>query len=213
MKNNMKKISEIHIPGGSDIFKHLAHALLPYHAEAVGSHLFIVEGTLAKPRIGIRYPGRKVKQRTLKKQNKNSALWANLFDFEVVPFEKGCEGSSVHFTYPNLLKDFEAYKKDSASFWGMIVRVHSHNVIDKEPPKLGGTDSRQFLEMLKWMWIQEDLNYKLSWREAGSEMPYRLQNRNGRPTSKGAGRDKFYAALILVHDNYFDAASMRKIIP
>ena len=44
-------------------------------------------------------------------------------------------------------------------------------------------------------------------------MPYCLQNRNGGPTSKGAGRDKFYAALILVHGNYFDAASMRKIIP
>lgn len=203
----------MHIPGGSDIFKHLAQALLPYHTKAIGSYLFIVEGTLAKPRIGIRYPGYKLKQRVLKKPSKNSALWANLFDFEVIPFEKGKEGSSVNFTYANLLKDFEAHKKGSASFWEMIVRVHSHNSIDKEPPKLGGIDSRQFLEMLKWMWIQEDLNYKLSWREVDSKIPYRLQNKNGSPTSKGAGRDKFYAALILVHGNYFDAASMRKIIP
>jgi len=209
----MKKISEMRIPGDSDIFKYLAHALLPYHTKATGSYLFIVEGTLTKPRIGIRYPGYKLKQRTLKKPNKNSALWANLFDFEVVPFEKGKVGSSVRFTYANLLKDFEEHKKGNASFWEMIVQVHSHNAIDREPPKLGGIDSRQFLEMLKWMWIQEDLNYKLSWREVGSEMPYRLQNRNGGPTSKGAGRDKFYAALILVHGNYFDAASMRKIIP
>ena len=209
----MKKTIEISIPGDSDIFKHLTHALLPYHTKPVGSHLFIVEGTLAKPRIGIRYPGYKLKRRMLKKPNKNSALWANLFDFEVVPFEKGKEGSSIHFTYANLLKDFETHKKDSASFWEMIVRIHSHNAIDREPTKLDGIDSRQFLEMLKWMWIQEDLNYKLSWREAGSEIPYRLQNRNGGPTSKGAGRDKFYAALILVHGNYFDAASMRKIIP
>jgi len=44
----MKKISEIHIPGGSDIFKHLTRTLLPYHTKAVGSYLFIVEGTLAK---------------------------------------------------------------------------------------------------------------------------------------------------------------------
>lgn len=95
----------------------------------------------------------------------------------------------------------------------MIVRIHGHNIIDEEPPKLGGIDSRQFLEMLKWMWIQEDLNYRLSWKEVGSEMPYSLQNKNGRPTSKGAGRDKFYAALILVHGNYFDAKSIRKIIP
>jgi len=209
----MTKIREVHIPGGSDIFKHLSHALLPYHTKAVGSHLFIVEGTLAKPRIGIRYPGRKLKRRTLKKPNKNSALWANLYDFEVVPFEKGKENSSIHFTYANLLKDFEEHKKDNSSFWKTIIQVHDYNVINKEPPKLGGIDTRRFLEMLKWMWIQEDLNYKLSWREVGSEMPYRLQNRNGGTTSKGAGRDKFYAALILVHENHFDAASMRKIIP
>ena len=93
----MKKIREIHIPGGSDIFKHLTRALLPYHTKAVGSYLFIVEGTLAKPRIGIRYPGYKLKQRTLQKPNKSSALWANLFDFEVVPFEKRKKGSSVNF--------------------------------------------------------------------------------------------------------------------
>lgn len=209
----MKKIREMRISGGSDIFKHLAHALLPYHMKAVGSYLFIVEGTLVKPRIGIRYPGYKLKQRILKKPNKNSALWANLFDFEVVPFEKGMEGSSVNFTYANLLKDFETHKKGNASFWKMIVRVHNHNVIDKEPPKLGGINSRQFLEMLKWMWIQEDLNYKLSWKEVCPETPYRLQNKNGKPTSKGAGRDKFYAGLILVYENHFDAASMRKIIP
>ena len=209
----MAKTSELQISGGTNIFRQLTRALLPYHADAVGSHLFIVEGTLSKPRIGIRYPGYKLKQRTLKKPNKNSALWANLFDFEVVPFDKGHEGSSVHFTYANLLKDFEMYKKGNASFWKMVMRVYSHNVIDKEPLKLKGIDSRQFLEMLKWMWIQEDLNYKLSWREVDLELPYRLQNRNGGATSKGAGRDKFYAALLLVNGSHFDAASMRKIIP
>ena len=95
----------------------------------------------------------------------------------------------------------------------MIIQLHRYNTINKKPPKLKGINSRQFLEMLKWMWIQEDLNYKLSWKETGSKIPYRLQNRNGGATSKGAGRDKFYAALILVHGNFFDAASMRKIIP
>ena len=79
--------------------------------------------------------------------------------------------------------------------------------------KLEGFDSRQFLEMLKWMLIQEDLNYKLSWEDTGSEIPYRLQNKNGGLTKKGAGRDKFYAALILVHENHFDAATTGKIIP
>ena len=48
------------------------------------------------------------------------------------------------FTYANLLKDFETYKKDKGTFWEMIVQVHNYNIIDREPPKLGGIDSRQF---------------------------------------------------------------------
>lgn len=207
------KKHELHIPGGVNFFKSLTQELLPYHTALLGSHLFIVEGTLVKPRIGIRYPGYKLKERTLKRPNKNSTLWANLYDFEVVPFENGHEGSSVGFTYANLLKDFEIHKKKSKFFWEMIVQLHDNNIINKEPPKLGGIDSRQFLEMLKWMWAQEDLNYKLSWKESGSALPYRLQNKNGGPTSKGAGRDKFYAGLILVYEGHFDATSMRKIIP
>lgn len=99
VKNNMKKINELHIPGGVETFKHLAHALLPYHTKAVGSLLFVVEGTLKKPRIGIRYPGYKLKQRTLKKPNKNSALLADLFDFEVIPFEKGREFMQLIFLW------------------------------------------------------------------------------------------------------------------
>jgi len=209
----MAKINKICIPSGPNIFKHLADTLLPYHTKAVGSCLFIMEGTLKNPRVGIRYPGRKLRKRCLKKPNKNSALWANLFDFEVVPFKNKKEDTSANFTYPKLLKDFEMYKKDNKSFWKMIDKLHDYNVINKKPPKFGGINSLQFLEMLKWMWIQEDLNYKLSWEEVGSKMRYRLQNKNGNSTSRGAGRDKFYAALILVHENHFDAASMRKIIP
>jgi hypothetical protein len=207
-----KKIS-LQIINPEKIYKELAFALSPYKDRKPGSIIFIVEGSIANPRIGIRYPGYKLRSRILKKPNKNSALWANLLDFEVVPFEKGREVGSAYFTWDNLRKDFETHKKDSAVFWEMIVRVHSHNVIDKEPPKLGGINSRQFLEMLKWMWIQEDLNYKLSWQEAESPIRYCLQNKNGKPTSKGAGRNKFFASLILVHEGWFDAASMRKIIP
>ena len=43
----MKKIIEINMPGGGDIFKHIADTLLPYHTKAVGSYLFIVEGTVS----------------------------------------------------------------------------------------------------------------------------------------------------------------------
>ena len=65
------KIHELHIPGGLNFFKNLTQELLPYHTAPVGSHLFIVAGTIAKPRICIRYPGYKLKQRTLKRPNKN----------------------------------------------------------------------------------------------------------------------------------------------
>jgi hypothetical protein len=209
----MPKIKKINIPDGPDIFKHLVNALLPYHTKTVGSYLFIVEGTLAKPRIGIRYPGYKLRKRKLKRPNRNSALWANLLDFEVVPFKNGKEDASTNFTYAKLLKDFEMYKRGSKYFWKTIVKLHDYNIIDKKPPKLGGINSLQFLEMLKWMWMQEDLNYRLSWEDVGSKIRYRLENRNGAPTGKGAGRDKFYAGLILVYEGHFDAASMRKIIP
>ena len=85
----MSKAKEIHFTDGETLLKHLADTLIPLCEEPVGSCLFIVEGSLSEPRVGIRYPGRKLVRRILKKPNKNSALWANLFDFEVVPFEKG----------------------------------------------------------------------------------------------------------------------------
>ena len=209
----MPEVRDINIQRGVDVYKQLAQVLPSFRDELVCSCLFIVEGSLKHPRIGLRYPGRKLKQRILKNPRKNSMLWANLLDFEVVPFESEKEESSKTFTYVNLLKDFALYKKNSQDFWEMIKQIHKDNTITLEPPKLEGIDSRRFLEMLKWMWIQEDLNYKLSWKEVGSAIPYRLQNKNGNATSKGAGRDKFYATLILVQGNHFDAASMRKIIP
>jgi len=68
------------------VYKQLAETLPPFRSEPTCSRLFIVEGSLENPRVGIRYPGRKLKQRALKKPNKNSALWANLLDFEAAPF-------------------------------------------------------------------------------------------------------------------------------
>ena len=37
----MKKIIEINIHGGADIFKHIADTLLPYHTKAVGSYCLL----------------------------------------------------------------------------------------------------------------------------------------------------------------------------
>jgi len=206
-----KILLEIHNP--EKIYSELASALCPHRESPLGSITFIVEGSINEPRIGIRYPGYKLKRRTLKKPNKNSALWANLLDFEVIPYEHNKEISSTLFTYANLLKDYDMYKKDSDIFWEILTELYKRNIITKTPPKLSGIDSLQFLEMLKWMWLQEDLNYRLSWQEAGSTIKYRLENKTGSVTSKGAGRAKFYAALILIRGGYFDYATVRKIIP
>lgn len=209
-----QKIQIVTIPEGDNLFKHLSKLLIPFCKSPVASLLFIVEGTDKEPRIGIKYPGRKLRFRDeIKKPNKNSALWANLLDFEVIPFEKGKPGVSTLFTYANLLKDFEDNKKGSKEFWEAVLELHKHNRINKNLPKLGGLDSRLFLEMLKWMWIQEDVNYKLSHTDVGSSLKYRLETKSKKPTGKGAGRDKFFAALILVKEGYFSAKEIKKIIP
>lgn len=209
----MKKKILLKIHNPKKIYNELTMALCPYRKCSHGSITFIVEGTIANPRVGIRYPGYKLKRRILKRPNKNSALWANLLDFEVIPFEHKEESSSASFTYAKLLKDYEMYKKNSDIFWEMLLKLFERNEITKKPPKLGGIDSQQFLEMLKWMWIQEDFNYRLSWQETGSPIKYRLENKTGSVTSKGAGRSKFFAALILIRENHFDFATVRKIIP
>lgn len=205
---------ELKVPKDKEIVKYLAE-FLPQHCEKpTCSELFIVEGNVKQPRVGIRYPGKKLKKRELKVQNKNSALWANLLDFEVVPFnDEGEEVSSNIFNYRNLLLDFEKYKKDNEQFWKIVEKLYKNDVIEGEIPKLDGIDSRQFLEMLKWMWIQEDLNYKLSWSDVESKIKYTLENKTGSSTKKGAGRGKFFAKLLLVKYHDFTADVVNRIIP
>lgn len=207
------EVQELRTPSDFSVYKQLAKVLPQFRNEPPCSRLFIVEGTLRHPRVGLRYPGYKLMPRILKKPNKKSALWANLLDFEVVPFIMGKEESSKLFTYRILLKDFELYKKDNVGFWVRIEQLHKDNFIPHELPELRGIEPRQFLEMLKWMWIQEDLNYKLSSGDVDSSLHYRLQNKSGSATANGAGRDKFYAALLLVKHHKFDAGKVGKIIP
>lgn len=200
------------VPIGHEIYKYLAEVLSQYCKEPECSKLFIVEGTKEKPRIGIRYPGKKLHERKLKRINKNSVLWANLLDFLVVPFKNGIEQTASLFNYRNLLVDFETHKKHNDLFWEMILELYEKNTITKVSPKLDGVESRLFLEMLKWMWIQEDLNYKLSHSDVESKIKYALENKSGSATSRGAGRAKFFAALFLVRDNHFNSALATKIV-
>ena len=206
------KIIELKIKNPKRIYQELANVLAPYREEPTGSVLFIVEGTKKNPVIGIRYPGRKLRRRALKTIRANSVLWANLYDFEVVPYRKGKQLNTQKFTYEKLLRDFQEYKRNSKKFWLMIEELYRNNTLTKKPPKLGGINSRLYLLVLKWMWIQEDFNYGFSWKDVNSPVRYVLETRTGSRTTRGAGRAKFFAALILLK-HHFTFEQVKKIIP
>lgn len=208
----MAKKIELKIKNSKRVYQELTKALVNYKEEQQGSILFVVEGTKDNPIIGIRYPGMKVKRRTLKKPNKNSSLWANLYDFEVVPFKNGKEISTQKFTFEEMMRDFQENKKASIKFWKLIVKLYYTNEIDKKLPQLPGIPSKLYLLVLKWIWIQEDFNYRLKWDEVKSPVRYVLETRTGTTTSGGAGRAKFFAALILLK-NRFTFEQVKKIIP
>jgi len=208
----MAKIIELKIKNPKQIYQELVVVLCPYKNRPVGSMIFIVEGTRKNPTIGLRYPGRKLRKRLLKKPNKNSAFWANLYDFEVVPFKNKKEINTQKFTFDELLKDFQVHKKNSEKFWKILGELYQNNTITKKPPKLVGIDPMLYLLMLKWIWIQEDFNYRFTWQEVNSPIRYVLETRTGSRTAKGAGRAKFFAALILLK-HHFIFEQVKKIIP
>lgn len=211
----MAKIFELKIKDSRNIYQEIAKALSPYREGPQGSVIFIVEGTKNSPIIGLRYPGRKIKKRTLKRIAVNSALWANLLDFEVIPYKNGKEVSG-EFTFEKILRDFKDNKVKSKEFWKLIEEIFYDNKINKKPPILPGIDPNLFLLAIKWIWIQEDLNYKLNWKEVWRDekepIRYVLETRTGSSTSGGAGRAKFFAALILLK-YYFTFEQVKKIIP
>lgn len=208
----MAKFIELKIKDPKTIYQELTRALCPYREEPAGSLIFIVEGTKKRPIIGIRYPGKKLRKRELKVVRVNSALWANLYDFEVVPYKNGKELNTQKFTFDELLKDFQENKRSSKRFWAFLEDLYNNNTINKKPPKLPGIDSMLYLLVLKWIWIQEDFNYRFNWEEVGSPVRYVLETRTGTRTGRGAGRAKFFAALILLKE-YFNFEQVKKIIP
>lgn len=210
----MPEIEILQVSDGNQAYKDLARDL-PGYKEDSEQHLFIVEGTLETPIIGIKYPGKKVRKRTeLTRISNNSCLWANLLDFEVVIFDEGRQVDGNQFTFQNMMKDFYENKIDSLEFWNHIEEIYKNNRVGSNIPELSGIDSEIYLYALKWIWIQEDFNYRFGWdsEEIQCNTRYRLENRTGTPTSKGAGRAKFYAALILLK-NGFDFKQVKKIIP
>ena len=210
-RNSMAKIIELKIKNPQKIYQELAETLSPYRKRPAGSVLFIVEGTKKNPVIGLRYPGKKLRKREVKQLRKNSVLWANLYDFEVVAYKGGWEDKGNQFTFSVFMEDFYKNKKGNKNFWRCIEEIYYKNVLAKKPPKTKGINSKMFLLMLKWIWIQEDFNYRFGWKDVNSSVRYVLENRTGSRTAKGAGRAKFFAALILL--NYFTLEQVKKIIP
>lgn len=208
----MKKRIELKIEDAKEIYKEIVQVLYPHRYAKAGSIIFVVEGNKDKPIIGLRYPGRKLRKRELKRVNVNSAHWANLYDFEVIAYNNGKEIENQKFTFQEFLRDFQENKKNNKEFWNQIVELYENNTISKIPPKLPGIDTMLFLQMLKWIWIQEDFNYRLDWEDVKSPEKYVLENRTGTRTAKGAGRAKFYAGLMLLKQG-FDFDQVKKIIP
>ncbi len=110
------------------------------------------------------------------------------------------------------MKDFQEHKIKSRTFWKLLESVYYKNSFNTKPPKLPGIDPLLYLLVLKWIWIQEDFNYRFKWQEVGSPVPYVLETKTGTITSGGAGRAKFFAALILLK-NGFTFEQVKKIIP
>jgi len=200
----MGKTIELKIKNWKNPYREIAEALTPHRNEEKGSVTFIVEGTTETPIIGIKYPGRRVEEKPSGKKYK----WQNLLDFVVVPFADRKELDPNNFTFEKLARDFYEHKKENDEFWTMIEEVYYTNELTRKPPKLAGIDPELFLLVLKWIWIQEDLNYRLSWQEVGSSVPYKLKRGPG-----GAGRAKQFAQLILFRSGFFTFNEVAKIIP
>ena len=214
----MKKIIELKIDNTKNLYQEIALALEEYKDEETCSIRFIVEGDLKNPVVAIEYPGRKMFKRELKSKREGIARYANLFDFRVVPYENGKALGPEEFTFDKFLIDFKDHKSDSEEFWKILQELYRTNTLNKEPPKLSGMNSKLFLLTLKWIWIEEDFNYKYKWDDIQSKTKYvlaKISKKTGKeqPVSKGAGRAKFFAALILLKRKDFTYKEVKKIIP
>jgi hypothetical protein len=115
------------------IYEEITKALNPYKDTERFSNEFIVEGTLEKPIISIKYPAKKMVK--LEPKRKNSAEYGNLFDFVVIIYKDG-EGEISGFTFEKILHDFEEHKKHSEEFWKAIKEVYYKNKVPDKLPNL-----------------------------------------------------------------------------
>jgi hypothetical protein len=189
------------------IFEDLTKAIDPYKTKHTNSITFLVDSSPSEnAKILITYPGKKVQKRTLSRIAANSVLWQNAYDFAVVPVFKGQKQKIRDFTFEKMLRDFETQKKQDGLFWEDIVALYQENKISvRQFPELSGINAQLFLYVLKWLWIQEDLNYKLNHNKINCPTRYKTEK-------TGVGRGKFFAALLLVKSGYFTTEDCKKII-
>lgn len=214
----MGEVIELKIKDTKNPYHEIALALEKYKDEEICSIRFIVEGNLKNPLVAIDYPGRKMFKRELKTKRENIARYANLFDFRVIPYENGKELGPEKFTFDKFLIDFKDNKSDNEEFWNMLQELYHSNIISKKPPQLPGIDPLVFLLTLKWIWIEEDFNYKFKWDDIQSKTKYvlaKISKKTGKEqsVSRGAGRAKFFASVILLKRKDFTYQEVKKIIP
>jgi len=176
-------------------------ALDPFKDKPNESEEFVVEGTLEDPKILIRYPGKKKKRRPLKNpKRKGAVLWEALYDFLVIVIKDGSEVPIKEFSYRKIVADIRE-NKDDERFWECLDTVYKKNEIPARIPKLDGIDCEALLMVMKWIWLQEDINYKYNWKDIDS--PTRYTTVRG---IRALGRKKSRAMFLLNrhHGHEFD---------
>lgn len=184
-------------------YRELVAYLEPHCRQPQLSYCLVVEGTISNPIVMLKYPGNRVKKFSWKRPRADSPTWPNLFDFYVEPYIDGVPSGNL-FSYPNLLDDFVKHKIENQQFWEAIVTLYKTNRLTPAP-NLGGIDSNIYLSALKWIWIQEELNYVLLPKDVGASETYRTEKR-------GVGKTKYYAGLLLAHSHDFTVDQILKII-
>ncbi len=189
------------------IYSDLAKQLDPFKKRKVGAVTFLVDSSPnGKVKVFINYPGRKVLNRNIKKPRVNSVHWDCLYDFLVIPSFNGKKLDQKDLTYRKILVDFESHKKQSAPFWKAVLLVLENNKVPVQTfSTLKGINPVLFLYTLKWLWLQEDFNYRLNHNDFECPTRYRL------PTGKSLGRKKFFASLLLVRTPYYTAKECFKL--
>ncbi|NQU84054.1 MAG: hypothetical protein HQ536_05080 [Parcubacteria group bacterium] len=214
----MGELLNLEVKNIARLYHELAIKLEKHKDKEPHSMRFVVEGDINNPLVAIDYPGRKMFKRTLNSNRRNVAQWANLFDFRVVPYDKGKALGVEDFTFDKFLTDFKDHKSNNEEFWNILEHLYRTNELIQDPPVLPGIDSKTFLLTLKWIWIEEDFNYRLKWDDVQSETKYvlaKISKSTGKEqsVSRGAGRAKFFAALVLLHRGDFTHQEVKKIIP